>query len=455
MPPRLFELDGQWIARDSRSRFLYRHWYEPASGRIRRRSLGVEDIEQAKRKLAEIVVTGAAARREQAPDAVLLVTVLDHYLTHKVPEHKNRFNAEWACQLLAEFLFTHRKMKASLRADAFSLALQQDFMEWCATEKGHKATAIERNMVSIRAAFNFAAQSQMVTIDGQRREVRLMTHAPTVKTSARWIAQNTSAIETSGRGEWVPEYDMLADLLDQPAADYVQRYDIIALNTWARPEAIWELNTVTQADHARGLLDMNPPGRKQTNKYRPLIRLTEGLAQWIKVWDRHYPLQGRTATFTGCARLSGLSTAFERRTDMWRMMKAGYSDADYRAMLANTRRKDLDREARWKDYRAALDEAQALGFGQVTMYTLRHFMATKVRSLTEVRVSREQRKAWLGHARQDTTSWYEASDPEFLADVALATDIIIGRLDHLLTTRRLLPRSVRQKGLKVVGGTGA
>jgi site-specific recombinase XerD len=453
MPPRLFELDGQWISRESGSPKLYRYWYDTSSGRVRRRSLGCEDLEQAKRKLAEIVVQGAAVQTERDPAAVLLVSVLDHYLKHKVPGHANPYNAERACQLLAQYLFEHRQMKPTFKVDGFTLALQQDFMEWCAGEHGHKASAIERNMVAIRAAFNFAASSQMITADGQRREARLLTHAPTVKTNQRWIAKHTTARQ-GGPRDWIPDYEMLADLLDQPAPDYLQRYDIIALNTWARPAAIWDINTTTQLDQDTGLLDLNPPGRKQNNKHRPVIRVTPGLMQWFKVWDRAYPLRGRSRTFTGCKAASAVQTAFERRTDLWRMQKAGYSEADYRDMLSRARRTELDREARWAPYREALAEADALGYRQISQYTLRHFMATKVRALEEVRVDREQRQWWMGHSSGDTTSWYESHDPEFLREAALATEVVIARLDEL-TQRTLIPASVKQRGLRVVGGNSA
>jgi hypothetical protein len=43
-------------------------------------------------------------------------------------------------------------------------------------------------------------------------------------------------------------------------------------------------------------------------------------------------------------------------------------------------------------------------------------------------VTREQRSIWLGHVVREgsqTTSNYEAEDPEFLEDVALATDFVM------------------------------
>lgn len=455
MPPRLFELGPYSIGRERDRDNLYYYWYDPAAGRERRRTLATEDLEQAKLKLASIVTAGQAAQATRKANDVTVVAVLDHYLTHKVPSQKNQFNARRAAQLFGQYLFQVRGFKPTARCDVVTLALQQDFMEWCATEHGHNAAGIERTMVSIRAAFNYAAQGQIIDVDGVRREVRLLDHAPTVKVNQRWVAQHTSA-QAGQVMEFLPSYEQLASLLDYPAPDYLQRYDILALNTWARPEAIWDMNTRLQIDRSTGVVDLNPAGRKQTNKRRPLIRLTPGLAQWIRVWAKDYPLRGHTATFDGCKTATAIATAFRRRTDRWRMSQAGFDEGEINRIegLTHPRHKHLSQEERWQPYREALARADEMGIGQVTQYTLRHFMNTRVMALEEVRVPREQRRAWLGHTERDTTSWYEHHDPEFLRDCALATEVVINRLDDL-TSRTLVPRSVREKGLRVVGGTAS
>jgi integrase len=61
----------------------------------------------------------------------------------------------------------------------------------------------------------------------------------------------------------------------------------------------------------------------------------------------------------------------------------------------------------------AIVRAETNGIHRITPYTLRHFMATRVRGLRDVKVDREQRSLWLGHGKKDATSWYESHDPEF------------------------------------------
>lgn len=448
MQDRLFELDGQWIKREPNREAYYRYWYDGRRGRVRRASLKTADFEEAKRRLAAVVVEGVGSKATRNPDDVLLLSVIAHYLKHDVPTHSNPTNARRAFELLTTYLFDVCKYR-NFRTSDFTLGVQQDFMEWCAIDMNHSASGIARNMNAIRAAVNYCARPQMVNVDGRRSEVQLLQVAPTVQANERWILSNTSAQESAPR-DWLPSFEQLAELLDQPAPDYLARYDILALYTWARPEAIWDLNTSKQVDADAGLIDMNPVGRKQNNKFRPVIRLCDGLAAWLGIWARDYPLRGRTPVFTGCKAPSAIRAAFRRRTENWRLMKAGYSASDIHDMTrVRPRRMDLEPSERTAPLRAALEDAESKGYGQVTMYTLRHFMATRVRGLKDIGVDREQREIWLGHRRTDTTSWYESFDPEFLREVAAATDMVVAKLDDL-TDRRLMPRSVKERGLRIV-----
>ena len=50
--------------------------------------------------------------------------------------------------------------------------------------------------------------------------------------------------------------------------------------TMARPGAILDLREGPQIDRARRLIDLNPPGRRQTKKYRPVVPMTEAARLW-------------------------------------------------------------------------------------------------------------------------------------------------------------------------------
>jgi hypothetical protein len=75
----LFELGEQWIANEPPSRMLFRFWHDAGTGRTRRQSLRTEDIEEAKLRLAELILKGG----KQTADALLSV-VLDKYVSEVV-----------------------------------------------------------------------------------------------------------------------------------------------------------------------------------------------------------------------------------------------------------------------------------------------------------------------------------------------------------------------------------
>ena len=64
--------------------------------------------------------------------------------------------------------------------------------------------------------------------------------------------------------------------------------------TMARPGAILDLREGPQIDRARRLIDLNPPGRRQTKKYRPVVPMTEAARLGAGRGDagRHGPRRG-------------------------------------------------------------------------------------------------------------------------------------------------------------------
>jgi integrase len=169
----------------------------------------------------------------------------------------------------------------------------------------------------------------------------------------------------------------------------------MALCTGARPRAVIELDVNEQVDFTRGLIHLNRPGRRQTKKVRPTIRLCDTLRGWFMHWGDSRPIryQGKPVTdFTG---------TFNR--------------------IANK-----------------------AGLPKLTPYTLRHYWATRIKT-SGVLVLREQRAAWMGHTDPDfrtTEHWYESFDPNFLEAPMRATDALIAALDALSTKSLYAPGTV-------------
>ena len=327
-----------------------------------------------------------------------ITSILQHYWESHSDATPSAFQARRAGGLLMEWLKEVRKKPAANATD-FTLLWQQDFVKWLGQEKDHAVATIAREMTSIAAAFNYALKLGIIVDEtGERREFQLLSSAMPVLYQTGEISRLTAKPEPTPR-DWLPTWAQMALFIDtigtktaagawDKNSENLFRYVICALNTWARPAAILSLHVPTQVDfEARSIL-LNPPGRRQTKKVRPTIPLTANLAAWLKFWNCDRPIH-RNGTA-----LESVKKAFKAH-------------------------------------------ALKLGMPKLTPYTLRHFMATNIRRIDGCQVSREQRQEWLGHKPQDTTSWYEHYDLEWLREARLGTDKIMDKLDRLLITRKL------------------
>ena len=436
---KLFEFGGQWIGRVGGSRQLYRFWYDSRNGEVRRRSLKTENIEEAKTKLAELIIKDTPASAND-PDQVPLVYVLTHYLEGHSDGRPSAHVARRAAELVMQFLEKKCGFEANVKTAKFGILYQTEFARWCAAEFGHSPAYVSRVLSVVATAGKFAARSKLLKNSaGELVEARLLRFAPDVRYDTKWLADVMDAPEPKPR-DYVPSYEELASLIDLDAGDILQRYDIIALNTWARPEAIVELNVRQQVDFTNELLDLNPSGRRQNKKHRPVIRLTTNLKGWLEHWNEDRPLSYTAILQDGTqTRKPALhvKAQFNRRSTRWMLLCSGENGETIDELFR------LARQGSPNHLRDELAKAEAKGIRRITRYTLRHFMATKVRGLTKSNVAREQRSHWLGHGKRDATSWYETRDPEFLHECALATCEVIDRLDALMT-RSLMPPTTRQ-----------
>lgn len=331
--------------------------------------------------------------------------VLNFYFENDAKLKPSKDQAFRAVQLVAEF--AGQKIGATARVSAFSLLRQREFMRWCVDTHDHRSGTIARNLAVVSAAFRYACKPQLIRDGfGKEQEVVLLDRAPAVCTQAKEVARLTDIPESEPR-DWLPSYEELGQFID--AIDIRQenlfRFVMLALNTWARPEAIIDFRADKQVDRY-GVLDLNPPRRRQTKKYRPKIRLTDNLEGWLKHWDSPAPM-------------------------MW--------DGEPITTMKRTFKR----------------HAEACGMPRFTQYSLRHFMATEVRR-SKPPVSKEQRDLWLGHDDGGrTANWYEHRDPEFLEDVRAATDSIIEEVQRF-TRRPLSTRKLRANApLKLVKGKGS
>ena len=73
----------------------------------------------------------------------------------------------------------------------------------------------------------------------------------------------------------------MARLWDAAEQSHLRMFLLLLLGTAARPEAVLQL-TRFQCDLERRLIDLNPPGRVQNKKRRPVVPMPDFLAPWIE-----------------------------------------------------------------------------------------------------------------------------------------------------------------------------
>ncbi|WP_282046273.1 hypothetical protein [Roseibium album] len=435
--PRLFEYKGQWIGRESGRAGLYRYWFQGRN--TRRRKLAAVELEQAVPEL--IAIVEAAPADAGTPDQVMFAVVVKSYRKRVLlkkrkiwtdpatgEERESLSTTESGFNLSIKRLTAFMEMlvdgrnprsphKAAFRVGELTLTAQQAFWRYLNDKHQLSPKAISIYMATIAAAINKATEPYIDDVDGTEREIRILSQGIRVSANVREIAD---AIGESAGPRHIksslilPTFKQMAEAIDsipdQKRYEHAFRYFIVALNTWARPEAVHDLNFFHQINYEYGIVDLNPADREQTKKHRPIIRLTESLKAWALYWNEPYPI-----TWRG-----------ERAKSAKKTIKSAWREA---------------------------------GFEARSRYDLRSFMSTHARRLDlggGRRMDSEQKSIWLGHklaAGSSTSDFYMELDPDYLQEAMEATDRIILEINHHLKKRSLIAPTVEvRQGLTVYKG---
>ncbi len=418
-----FEIDGWYLDRPhpDRGGFVYACRYDAGAGCVRRRTLKTTNWEEAKISLAALILSAPATAggTVPGPDQILTVAALANYIDGHATTIRSESDAVRAAELARQYLEEHAK-KPMAPVSFWTPSRQLDFSKWLRETFGHSPASIERRLDVVCAAFHEMTEVKL-RLDpfGQEIETALMTHAPKFVYKRARIARELKIAPSKPRHNTLTIEDM-ATVLDAMTLEHHFRFAIMSLNTWARPEAVSDFDPATQRQH--GMIDLNPPGRVETNKRRPLIPETRGLAGWLDHW----------AAADDAARAMAIQAGLQPPPAALLVFQGERVASVKKAMSRN---------------------AEKLGI-KLSPGRFRHFMSTMVRRLCKG-VTREQRSIWMGHAVKEgsqTTSNYEAEDPEFLADVALATDFVMQQV-QTKCSRRLFAIETRlnQKELSRIG----
>lgn len=332
--------DGRyWLSQRPGSPFWHRTWYDAGARQTRRAPLGVRDIREASERLAVWWVENRKLEQER-PESVTLDDVLVRYYKGHGQHLTSAEQARIACRKLSEAAGMLAVSELNGQAQRDLLARLRD--------SGMSNGYARRTIGVAAAALNWAHTEGLIASaprlklppDGEPRE-RVLNRA------------EVAAIVEASKAE-----------------DHVYRFVVLALATMSRPAAILELCR-ERVDLARGLVELNPPGRQQTKKYRPTVPLVYRARHVVADIER-----GPLITWRGQP-LASIKTAWRR------MVK-----------------------------RAGLDAG-------VIPYLLRHTMATEARAMG---ADPWELEGFLGHRRPGTSERYAKFQPDYLASAAGAID---------------------------------
>lgn len=351
----LFELGGHWISTIPERESLYAFWTDTRNGGTRRRSLGTADIEQAKLKLAEIVLMGAPATA-----ASPLSIIFENYFLARTDQLPSKEPARASGRL---FL---KHWGSSAKVSDISQDKLKDLAKKLA-KKGNSLGYIARNFTVLSAALRHAGISQRVIFTEAH-----MRNVWKIAAKAR-------------RRPFIPTDHQLALILRQPMPEDLARWLLIEMTTGCRPEAAIDLAPAARIQEAQAI-DLNPEGRVQNKKHRPILRCPKVLTVALNRWEKA-GLDKHGGKYCGYASVDSVDSALER-------------------------------------------VCKKVGLGQMSVYSLRHKVTTVLRAAG---VPSEQIARQLGHKRADTATsdLYGEFSPDFQKAATDALDAWVRRLRQL------------------------
>jgi integrase len=228
-------------------------WFDPETRQTRRASLGTSDLQEAKFRLAEHVARHEELRSAQ-PATVLLEAILIRYWEEHARAIPSAEQARFALAKWSDYFAGASVSELTpQRQEAFIASLQAN---------GYKPSYISRILSVGRAALMRAWKRQE------------LVSAPFIIDIKRDLEEEAERFRDLSMEEVAR---ILGAAVQIP---HLLRFCMISLNTLARPDAVLALGPA-QVDMKHRLIQLNPKGRKQTKKFRPVVPISNTLLPWL------------------------------------------------------------------------------------------------------------------------------------------------------------------------------
>lgn len=395
----------------------YIWWYDAAAGRQRRKSTGTDTVRLACDRLDEHYLATLKPTAADQEIYAVSTSMTDYYIEHGSKQTSatairsrlklmSRFldvEAE-AGRLLDPFLPEHLdnlfldRFRAWALADPIVARKKDGKGNWVdGQSRKRQASTVEESIIQLKAAINHAYNNRRI------RSSPPLKH----KTRAAVTPPRTYRLTVSNLGE-------MLDFTMRGAGNYaghgarllpLRRYLVGAICTLARPDAVLDMNSTAGREQwmeADRRFNLNPVGRPQTKKHRPIVPVNDLLHSWLS------------------------------STDEWLVCKERiWLDPDEQIERVEQIGVKAVRSG-WDTMRAHLGIPDGWGPKLV-----RHSMASELRKR---RVDPWELSGQLGHRVLKTSEIYAIYDPDYLSTVQVAIDDII--LDILKTCgSALVPNS--------------
>ena len=249
---REFQLGVYWLSKQSRSPAWCRTWFDTAARQTKRASLGTADFDEAKQKLTDWFVGQhnqiTEPNKAQEP---CLAEVLSRYYEQHAAKLPSAGRAKISLRYWLEF------WGEAEVSDVASLVRQEEFNAWL-RKRGQSDGSIRRIQTSGRAAINRAWKRGEISRPIPIHMVPVRDEPP--------------------KGRPLDLEEVSALLAASPK--HLQDFILWGVATGSRPQALVDLRW-RQVDLRAGLINLNSPGRPQTKKYRPTVRMPHNLLEMV------------------------------------------------------------------------------------------------------------------------------------------------------------------------------
>ncbi|MBZ9674572.1 tyrosine-type recombinase/integrase [Mesorhizobium sp. ES1-1] len=362
-----FQVGEYWLSQREGSAAYYRTSYDAKTRRTIRVSLGTEDGEAAKQALTEYYLLTRKPVDEK-PTEAFLSDVLRRYYTEHGSKARSKGQANVGVNHWLDFWET------STVEELRDITRQEDFHKHLFA-RGMTPAAVNRVIGVGKAALNRA---------WKRGELQQPPYIARVK---------EKPVAPRGRPMTVEELQKLY----AAASPHLKTFMRWMLGTAARPEAILTLNS-DQVSRTDRTIRLNPEGRAENKKRRPVVRLPDALAK--------EQFNGSLIQYKGEA-VGSLKTAWKAAR-----VRAGLDDACKPYSLRHTASKWM------RKHGVSMDEVgQQLGHREkgnavTAIYTADDpaYLEQASKALNALvsavcaPVARQQRKRYSGTAKQVTVS---------------------------------------------------